>query len=327
MVLMHGILKQKGIMKLQKSTALTHDAIADIIDRFVNDADIQARSRQTYKNALRQFFKWLATEKITNPTRDAILRYKEYLDIRGLRPLTRSNYLVAIRRFFTWAEGNKYYPNIAKDVKGVRRSIKVHQKHALSLEQAHAVLASIDIKSLQGKRDYALINLLIRSGLRLIEVQRANICDLEMDGDDAYLWVRGKGEAGKDAFVVLTEEALDPLLTYIRARPAIKAASPLFASVSDRNRHKRLTVYSLSRLIKRQLRSAGINNRRITAHSLRHTFGVLAIKAGASLYEVQLAMRHAMPNTTQIYLGDIEQQKRREGGAERRIQNLFKAKS
>ena len=79
----------------------------------------------------------------------------------------------------------------------------------------------------------------------------------------------------------------------------------------------------MSRLIKQRLRAAGMNSRRITAHSLRHTFGVMAIKAGASLYEVQLAMRHTAPTTTEIYLGDIEQEKRLEGGPEKRISKLF----
>ncbi len=245
------------------------------------------------------------------------------LDLKGLRPPTRALYLVAVRKFFEWTESLKLYPNIAKGVKGARRSLKHHQKDPLSIEQLKNVLQGIERQSLQGKRDFALINLLVRTGLRLIEIVRADYKDLDLHGQEAMLWVRGKGRDGKDECVVLAEDALKPIRDYIRMRNMQSIQEPLFASVSDRNRGRRLTTYSLSRLIKGYLRKAGLNTRRLTAHSLRHTFGVLSIKAGASLHEVQLAMRHTNPATTEIYLGDIEKQKRLEGAPEKKVNELL----
>lgn len=304
------------------------DRYEELIAQFITCQDVTKGSRTTYRNALRQFFAWLVTEQNSAaPDRDTILRYKEYLDGRGLRPFTRSNYLVAIRRFFEWAESYKLYPNIAKGVKGIRRSVKSHHKNALTIEQIQLLLESIDRTTLQGIRDYALINLLIRTGLRLIEIKMALVEDMEIAPDGtAVLWIRGKGRAGKDDFVYVTTEAIDPIIQYLKERPEKSQRAPLFASVSDRNYGKHITINSLSRLIKSRLRAAGINNRRITAHSLRHTFGVLAISAGASLYEVQLAMRHTSPATTEVYLGDIEQKKRMEGGPERLISNVIRQK-
>ncbi|PJF37928.1 MAG: hypothetical protein CUN55_19590, partial [Phototrophicales bacterium] len=116
---------------------------------------------------------------------------------------------------------------------------------------------------------------------------------------------------------------LEPLRNYLRARNVRHHDAPLFASLSDRNYGKPLTIFSLSRIIKNRLRAAGLNSKRITAHSLRHTFGVLAMQAGASLYEVQLAMRHTAPTTTQLYLGDIERIKRLEASPERKISALL----
>jgi integrase/recombinase XerD len=299
------------------------------IEQFLAAQDVTQGSRSTYRSALRQFFDWFSENKITNPTRETILTYKEWLDAKGLKPFTRSGYLVAVRRFFEWAESLKLYPNIAKGIKGARRTIKTHQKNALTIDQIEKLLQSIERTSLQGKRDFALINLLFRTGLRLIEIKRAQICDLEMkeDDDGALLWIRGKGRDGKDDFVVVTEDALEPIMVYLRQRKAKNTQEPLFASLSDRNRGQYITTFSLSRLIKQRLRAAGIESKRITAHSLRHTFGVMAIQAGASLYEVQLAMRHTAPTTTEIYLGDIERAKRLEGGPEKRIGALFKKAS
>jgi integrase/recombinase XerC/integrase/recombinase XerD len=304
--------------------ALVSQKITETINEFIRSLDVARTSRTTYKTALRQFFVWLETSGHEKPDRHTILVYKDYLDAKGLRSFTKSSYLVAIRRFFAWAESMKLYPNIAKGIKGTRRSVQVHQKNALTVKQLQKLLHGIDCRMIDGKRDFALINLLTRTGLRLIEVQRANIVDLEITDDEAVLWVRGKGRDDKDAFVVITEEVLEPIRSYLRARKSISTSMPLFASLSDRNHGKRLTTHSLSRMIKQRLHFAGIKTRRITAHSLRHTFGVLAIQAGASLYEVQLAMRHTTPTTTQVYLGDIEQAKRQEGGPERKISKLLK---
>lgn len=296
------------------------EQFSDLIQRFIASQDVSSSSRQTYKRSLVQFFKWFSKKKITQPSRETILAYKEALDTQGLRPPTRASYLVAVRKFFEWLEGNKLYPNIAKGIKGAKRSLKSHQKDSLTVENIKKLIRAIDRTTVQGKRDFALINLLIRTGLRLIEISRADIGDLQENQDgDAMLWVRGKGRDGKDDFVVLTEETLIPLREYIESRRPKSKREPLFGSLSDRNYGQRITTFSFSRLIKRYLRKAGLDSKRLTAHSLRHTFGVLSITAGASLYEVQLAMRHTAPTTTELYLGDIERTKRLKDAPERKI--------
>lgn len=308
---------------LQTTDAALKKTFHELIERFIASHDVAPSSRITYRNALVQFFTWFDKKKVINPTRETILAYKEALDAKGLRPSTRAAYLVAVRKFFEWAEGLKLYPNIARGIKGAKRSVKSHQKDSLGIPQLQALINAIDQSTLQGKRDFALINLLFRTGLRLIEIKRADIADMTLDGEQAQLWVRGKGRDGKDDFVVLTPETLEPIREYLRERKPRRETEPLFASLSDRNFGQRITTFSLSRLIKQYLRKAGLSSKRLTAHSLRHTFGVLAISAGASLYEVQLAMRHAAATTTEVYLGDIERQKRIEAAPEKLLSELL----
>jgi integrase/recombinase XerD len=314
---------QDTIQSTALQPALIPIPFSETLEQFLAAQDVTRGSKITYRNALKQFFAWFAAHDTRNPSRDTILQYKEMLDLKGLRPATRASYLVVVRKFFEWTETLKLYPNIAKGIKGARRSLKHHQKDALTIPQIKKIFNCINKTTLQGKRDFALINLLVRTGLRLIEIIRADYQDLDLQGDEALLWVRGKGRDGKDECVVIAQETLKPLRDYLKARSLTSTTEPLFTSLSDRNRNKRLTTFSLSRLIKRYLRLAGLNNRRITAHSLRHTFGVLSIKAGASLYEVQLAMRHSNPATTEMYLGDIERQKRLEGAPERKVSDLL----
>lgn len=292
-----------------------------LIDKFIAHLDIAPTSRISYRKSIRQFFAWYLANKIYNPNRETILAYKKHLDDKGLKPYTRSSYLVVVRLFFAWTESLKIYPNVASGIKGAKKSVKAHNKSSLTVPHVKNLLDSIDRRDLFGKRDYALINLLIRTGLRLIEVSRADIGDLQPteDGEEALLWIRGKGRDGKEEFVVVTRKAVDPIIEYLEARKTKNIQAPLFASLGDSSYGKRLIVNSLSRIIKKYLSGIGLNSSRYTAHSLRHTFGVLTMHSGASLYEVQLAMRHNTPATTQVYLGDIERQNRVKDAPERKL--------
>ena len=167
------------------------------------------------------------------------------------------------------------------------------------------MLLSIDCSNLQGKRDFAIINLLIRTGLRTIEVIRANIEDIRQESGEAVLWIQGKGRDDKDEFVLLTEGTFKPIRDYLSSRSITDNKEPLFASLSDRNKGNRLTTRSISRIVKNKLKEIGLNNDRLTAHSLRHTAITLALKGGATIQEAQALGRHANINTTLIYSHNI----------------------
>ena len=300
-----------------------HFNMEEFIHPFIASQDISLNSRTTYLNAMMQFVRWCVEKKITEPKRETILSYKFWLDTKNLSSYTKAVYIVVVRRFFLWTEDSQLYPNVSRGVKGIKRFAKNHQKESLSIEALKKLFASIDCSTLQGKRDFALINILVRTGLRLKEIASALLEDMYEQRGEMLLWIHGKGRSSKDEFVLLTPQALVSLHDYLQARVIKSEKDPLFVSLSDRNYGKKLTIFSLSRLIKRRLRAAGFDSKRITAHSLRHTFGVLSMQAGASLYEVQLAMRHTAPTTTQLYLGDIERIKRLEASPERKMSNLL----
>ena len=291
---------------------------------FVSSCDISPGSRATYKNALLRFCRWCESSDVKEPARQTILSYKLWLDTHGFSSFTKSTYMVVVRRLFSWLEENDLYPDVSKGIRGAKRYIKSHQKDSLSIKAVQNLLASVDGSSLIGVRDFAIVNLLIRTGVRLKEISLATINDIEINENQMRLWVYGKGRGGKDEFVVLTKESLDPIRAYLRCRELSNSSEPLFAALSNRNYGKTMSTFALSKMVKRRLRGAGIDSKRISAHSLRHTFGVFAIKAGASLYDVQLAMRHSTPGTTEIYLGDIEKIKRAESSPEKKVRDLLR---
>ncbi|HOJ16599.1 MAG: tyrosine-type recombinase/integrase [Caldisericia bacterium] len=285
----------------------TLDSIRNLANTFINDLDVKKSSKETYSREIKQFveFWYNNLSGRINLSREDILNYKKYLtEDKALSPLTVSSYILIVRKFFEWLEGKKGYPNIAKGIKGAKRA-RGFRKDPLVLHQIKTLLLSIPRNTLRGKRDYAIINLLIRTGLRTIEVVRADVSDIRQEGGEAVLWIQGKGREIKDEFVVLTPETLNPIYEYLSLRKIKCDSEPLFASVSIRNKNERLTTRSVSRIVKTCLRNAGINNRRLTAHSLRHTAITLALQAGATIQEAQALGRHSNINTTLIYAHNV----------------------
>jgi len=279
-----------------------------IVDRFFEGMEASESSRIQYRRELNQFFRWLEDHPTTNGlTRLDILSYRNSMVESGKSPLTVGGYMTAVRKFFAFLEGEKLYPNIAKDIKGAKKP-KGHRKDYMRKDQISGILKQIDTSSPVGKRDFALINLVARTGLRTIEVSRARVEDIRNRGEKTVLWIQGKGRDQKDDFVVLTPEALKPLEEYIQSRKA-KPSDPLFTSVSNRNQTQPMTTRSISRIVKEAFKDAGIDSPLLTAHSLRHTAVSLAIQGGASLIQAQSMARHSDPKTTMIYFHDIDRVK------------------
>jgi site-specific recombinase XerD len=113
------------------------------------------------------------------------------------------------------------------------------------------------------------------------------------------------GRDTKDDFVILTADAYEPILDYLQARGETKTSEPLFISHSNRNKKEALTTRSIRRIIEARLKAVGLKTSKITAHSLRHTFGTIALKNGADLLSVKEALRHSLINTTLIYIHNL----------------------
>ena len=275
-----------------------------LYDRFVSYIDASEKTVQTYSRALRQFFKWIRREEITQPLREDVIRYRDELKTDH-KPATVQNYIFAVRQFFRWTAQEGIYPNIADRIKGAKVSTK-HKKDALTIEQAQEILALQKAKNTPtGIRDYALIAAAVTSGLRTVEIQRANIEDLRQIGNRVVLNVQGKGEEDRADYVLITKPVEKAIRRYLRLREDIGDKAPLFASVSRRNPEGRMTTRSISRIIKNAFREAGYDSSRLTAHTLRHTAGTINLLAGGTLQETQQLLRHMNINTTTIYAHNL----------------------
>lgn len=288
---------------------------------FVSTQDVKESSRNLYTRTLKLFFEWVEEQgkQIADLTRTDILEYKDALFAKGLSSLSVASYLTSLRKFYEWAESEKLYPNIAKGVRTPRRQQAFKKQH-LTEEKSSELLTHFEEISL---RDYAIVNLILRTGLRTIEVVRADVEDITFKGNRRVLRVWGKGHDTKDDFVVLTEKAYEPIRSYLQTRKGAKAKEPLFTSDSHRNTGERLTTRSISRLCKEGLKAIGLDGREFTAHSLRHTTAVTILKNGGDLMAAQTVLRHTSPTTTQIYTESIKEEMRLQAAPERLIDNAF----
>ncbi len=294
---------------------ISSEEAKNLIEAFLRGLDVKESSRKLYGRTLKQFFTWigLAERRLQELTKADIADYKSYLEnTLKLSPLTIGSYIVSLRKFYEWVEAEGLYKNITKGIKTPQRS-QAFEKQYLSERKSGELLEHFKGASL---RDYAIVNLMLRTGLRTIEVSRAQVGDICYMGEQRVLkiWGKGKSEAekGKDYnFVVLTDKAYLPIKNYLEAtRRGAKSGEPLFSSTSHQNKGKQLSTRTISGLCKEGLKAIGLDGKEYTAHSLRHTTASLLLGHGQPLLAVQHVLRHASVNTTQRYTKQKERELR-----------------
>lgn len=292
-----------------------------LVATFVADQDCKESSRSLYARELSRFFLWVEAtgRSLDNLERRDIMTYKDDLQAEHLSSLTIGGYIVAVRKFYEWAEGKKYYPNIAKGVKAPRR-VQAFKKQHLTDDKSQELLSYYRGLNL---RDYALVNLILRTGLRTIEAARADVGDITFKGNRRVLKVWGKGHIEKDDFVVLSDKAYIPIANYLATRKRTKADEPLFTSQSRQNRGGRLTTRTISGICKEGLKAIGLDGREYTAHSLRHTTAVAILKHGGAITDVQEVLRHTSPATSQIYTESVKEELRLQRAPEALLDQAF----
>lgn len=290
---------------IANTTELINPINDDMFHSFMQYIDVKDKSLETYTRSLKQFFNYITVNGITEPTRKDIVQYRETLKA-DKQPATVQLYMIAVKQFFKWTDKAGIYPNVADNVKGVSVS-KGMKKDYLTTGQVKDVLSRIDTETVKGKRDYAIIALMVTCGLRDIEVSRANIADLRTRQNSTVLYIQGKGKDDRESFVVVPDSLETVIRDYLKARGGNSKA--LFTSNSNHGKGDRLTTRSISRIVKTAMINAGLDSDRLTAHSLRHTAVTQALIAGQTLQEVQQFARHSNINTTLIYAHNLENEK------------------
>ena len=221
-------------------------------------------------------------------------------DEQQLAKITQNYHLIALRNLLKYLaqRGVEALNHSQIELASVKRK----QVTFLELEEVERMLEACSTNSLIGLRDRAILELLFSSGLRVSELVSLNIDQVNLERRE--FMIRGKGQ--KDRTVFVSDEAAVKIKEYLDKRTDNSA--PLFINTSANRRqairqdgnHLRLTSRSIQRIVQRTALKAGIT-KKVSPHTLRHSFATNLLGNGADLRSIQVMLGHANIATTQIY--------------------------
>jgi integrase/recombinase XerD len=264
----------------------------------------------TYWTQVKQYLEWCRESKIDprEATRETIKVYRWWLGERGYKPKTIAVKLTAVSRLYDAAvEYGLIGGNPAWGVKPPTESIDPAAKITY-LEQGEAtvLLQSIENSSaLKTWRDKLLLGVMTLEGTRTVEMHRLNIGDVVRQGERVGVKVSSKRHM---RVVPLTPQLAQLMEGYLTERRGsgfdCTVDSPLLLNLSNYGRGERLSRRGIRQVVDKYLQATNLKymeGRTLSAHSLRHTAGTLALRNGATLRQVQDLLGHADPRTTAIY--------------------------
>lgn len=224
--------------------------------------------------------------------REMIERYLDWLYEEGREKSSQARQLSGIRSFFNYLllndEIDASPAELISAPKPARRLPDV-----LTTEEIDRILAAIDTSTPKGIRDVAMLELLYSCGLRVSELVSLRLGDLFFG--EGYIRVVGKGD--KQRLVPISDVARERVMRYLDERqPARTSEEVLFLN----NRGKGLTRVMIFTILKEAARRAEIE-KRISPHTLRHSFATHLLEGGAGIRQVQELLGHENILTTEIY--------------------------
>lgn len=278
------------------------ESLSPYIDAFLAMVTVEKglakNTIEAYSGDLRQLSEYLIGKGVCAwPEVDSV-RLRSYLSAlraKGLSPRSITRHLVTLRRLYRFLDGEGL---INESPVPTLLALSQGRKlpHTLSGDDVRKLLSQPDGAKMLGARDQAMLELLYASGLRVSELVTLKTQQVNFQGN--YLTVKGKG--AKVRAVPFGQYARDKLSSYLESvRPRLlkgKSSPYLFTNRSGRA----LTRQGFWKLIRRYALTAGID-KRVTPHTLRHSFATHLLEGGADLRSVQTMLGHADISTTQIY--------------------------
>lgn len=276
-----------------------------MIDRFLGlfieylsvEVGASINTRAAYKRDLKLFKEYFEEKSLYKITRDEIRTYLNYLKEQEYAASTIARKLAAIKSFYKFMVAEKYLViNPAETLEASNKGIKLPK--VLSIEEVEKLLNTPDLSSYEGFRDRAMLELLYATGIRVSELTKLDINNLNLVMK--YIIVLGKGS--KERIVPVGKIAIQFLEKYLKiVRPAfIKDGKPKNNCVFLTINGTQMTRQRFWQIIKNYGEIAELGNE-LTPHTLRHSFATHMLNNGADLRSVQELLGHVSIATTQIY--------------------------
>lgn len=280
--------------------AVEEDRAREQLTRLVTDALKSPHSKRAYAKAISEFLEWVQGKG--SFSKALVTGYKSWLETQGLAPATINLRLAAVRKLSEEASDNGLLgADVAAAigrVKGAKR-LGVRAGNWLDIRQTEKLLALPDTGTLQGKRDRALLALLIGCGLRRGEVVGLTVSHVQQR-ENRWAVVDLIGKHGRIRTVPMPAWAKAALDEWTAAAAISGGALIRAVSKSGMVAAGPMTAQALYYVVARYAGALGIA---LGPHDLRRTFGKLAHKGGSPIEQIQLSYGHASLTTTERYLG------------------------
>lgn len=214
----------------------------------------------------------------------------------GVAPRTQARILSGVRSFFKYLVSEQYIDNDPSTLLVMPRTGR-HLPEVLTVEEIDAMIAAIPADSAEASRNRAMIETLYGCGLRVSELTNLELGKLYVN--DEYLIVEGKGS--KERLVPISPVAIECIKEYLpeRAQLDIKPGEENYLFLNRRG--SRLTRQMVFTIVRRLAADAGII-KKISPHTLRHSFATHLLEGGANLRAIQQMLGHESIATTEIYI-------------------------
>jgi len=275
------------------------DALVDqYLTYLIVEKGLAEKTIESYSSDLARYLEFLKRKRIkTISEADTPVVLKHLISLRdeGLGAKSRARHLISLRGFYRFLVQEKLLKHDpARLVDLPKSGLKLPD--FLSVQEVNLLLNVPDTNTPTGIRNVAMIELIYGAGLRVSELVGLKLIDVNLEA----CFVRVFGKGSKERVVPIGQHAREKTDTYIRtARPLLlknRVSRYLFVARAGNP----MTRQGFWKLLRRYAQLAGIK-KKITPHSLRHSFATHLLEGGADLRAVQIMLGHVDISTTQIY--------------------------
>ena len=278
------------------------DRLHEHIDQYLNylliEKGLSKNTMAAYSSDLAAYADFLKNNQINCVSDDdmpVVLKYLIEIRNSGLGKRSRARHLVTLRGFYKYLVQEKILGHNPVNVVDLPK-IGFRLPDVLTIQEVALLLDIPDTTNPRGKRDAAMLELLYAAGLRVSEL--INVAVQDVNTEVCFIRVFGKG--AKERLIPIGRTAAEKLEDYVKtARPLLlKNHVSRFLFLAWRGQP--MTRQGFWKLLKKYARQAGIE-KKVTPHSLRHSFASHLLEGGADLRSVQMMLGHTDISTTQIY--------------------------
>ena len=274
------------------------EEIQQFLDHLRVERELTPATLEAYGRDLTLFARFAADRKVKSGVEVRsidVLDYLAFLTDRKLAPRSQARRLIALRQLFKFLKAERHCPNDpTEDVDLPRYGRKLPE--FLTVEEVDRLLAAPDRATPRGARDAAMVETLYATGLRVSELVKLRLRDVNFDA--GYLMAFGKGR--KERLVPVGDSALGALRSYVEGARHVFSGGRAEDALFLTHHGGSMTRQGFWKLLGRYATVAAIR-KRISPHKLRHSFATHLVERGADLRAVQAMLGHADIGTTEIY--------------------------